>query len=445
MRFTSTLQPQRSLFNNMFNSLDIMLTNKCNLTCSFCYIREKNQVSPADEVGRNIRTCEWFMDQYRKDMGEIPPDRRRVQINMYGGEPTVAWDSVQALSDWSKTINDVKVKIGLVTNMVLMDEEKIDYCIANQVSISPSIDGCREVEDMFRVRADGTKVSDLVYANAKILTSKIGGRSCRSTFAPETVRYMFDSVRFVTEELGFVTVNQILAGGVKWSDSDIAIVEEQTGKITDWWLQKMREGKHYSIYYLRNMFKGIWTPVRRRGLCSSGVTHVAVDTDGNMYPCHRFCNADTLPEYKMGNIHVEGFGNESLRRKLMAFDLAEHHKDKCSRCIAVNSCMALCLHEMMLSGNGMFEPLPHYCKVWPIYYREAMRAHAVMDAEKNQLYYRTYRPRVDQRNPVGNGSRLSDTRRSVSSFSSKLNFGCVDHPTCKKCDPISTGGSNGMQ
>src|ERR1035437_7705426 len=166
----------------MFNSIDIMLTNKCNLTCSFCYIREKNQISPTDEIQRNIDTCNWIVNQYKADMDSVPVDRRSIQINLYGGEPTVAWDSVKALVEWAKTINDVKIHMGVITNMVLMNADKIDYCIANKLSISPSIDGCKEVEDMFRVRADGTTVSNIVYDNARILTAKIPGRSCRSTF-----------------------------------------------------------------------------------------------------------------------------------------------------------------------------------------------------------------------------------------------------------------------
>jgi uncharacterized protein len=365
-----------------------MLTRKCNLKCAFCYIQEKAPVEVKDEVARNINTCNWIVKQFRAE----PSQNNKLQINLYGGEPTCAWDSVQALVGWAKEIKDIAIKFCIVTNMVLMDETKIDYCISNNISISPSIDGCKEVEDMFRITAEGKTVSDQVFKHAKILTSKLKGRSCRSTISPQTAPYMFESIKYITKELGFSTVNQILAGGVKWADKDIEVVREQTEKITDWWLDEMRTGNHYSIYYLRNMFNGIWNPVRRRGLCSSGMSHGAIDTNGNIYPCHRFCNESTPEEYKMGNINESGFTNTKLYDILRSFDLAKHHKDRCNRCPAVNSCMALCLHEMMLNGS-MFEPLEHYCKVWPIYYSEAMRAHAILDAEKNQLYYRTYKPR----------------------------------------------------
>jgi len=375
------------------STVDIMLTNKCNLRCAFCYIgqHKQDETTVEDEIKRNISTCEWIVKQYRDQSKDLK--NARINLNLYGGEPTVAWDSVKALAAWRDGVKDIQVQMGLVTNMVLMDEAKIDWCIANKVGIHPSIDGCQEVEDMFRLTADKQTVSDKVFANAKVLTKKLPYRSCRSTICPETVSYAFKSIKFLTEEIGFTTVNQVMAGGVNWTDESIAALKNQLTLTTDWWLDSMRKGKHYSLYYLRNMLTGIWNPIRQRGLCSSGCSHAAIDTDGNLYPCHRFCGPTTTEEYKMGSIHTGGPNNKVLEDKLRAFDLASFHKDKCSKCIAVNSCMALCLHEMMLAGNGMFEPCEHYCKIWPFYYSEAMRAHAIMDAEKNQLYYNTYRPR----------------------------------------------------
>jgi len=375
------------------STCDVVLTDACNLRCAFCYVGQyaHKVVLPEEEIKRNIDTCNWIVKQYRDQSKDLRD--ARINLNLYGGEPTVAWDSVKALVAWRDSIKDIQVQMGLVTNMVLMDEQKIDWCIANKVGIHPSIDGCKEVEDTFRLTADKKTVSDKVFANARILVKKLPYRSCRSTICPETVKYAFESVRFLTEDIGFTTVNQVMAGGVNWTDESIETLKEELTKTTDWWLENMRKGKHYSIYYLRNMFTGIWNPMRNRGLCSSGCSHAAIDTDGNIWPCHRFANKNTPLSYKMGNINEDGVVNKEQEDKLRAFDLASFHKDKCSKCIAVNSCMALCLHEMMLAGNGMFEPCEHYCKIWPFYYSEAMRAHATLDAERNQLYYNTYRPR----------------------------------------------------
>jgi len=327
----------------MLHSVDFALTRRCNLRCAFCYIEEKTSETPAGEVERNLNTVEWIVGQYRAGMDDIPAENRRIGIH-------------------------------------------------------PSIDGCQEAEDFFRRTEKGVPVSDTVFRNAKVLTGKMKGRSCRSTIAPETARWMLKSVRFLCEEIGFETVNQVLAGGVKWTDEALDVVRQQTVELTDWWIDCLRKGVHYSLYYMRNMLTGVWNPMRDRRLCSSGLSRAAIDTDGNIYPCHRFCNVSTPAEYKMGNIHEGGVINMELENKLKDFDVAAFHKDKCATCIAVNSCHALCLHEMMLQGKGMFEPLEHYCILWPFYYREAMRAHAILTAEQNQKYLQIYRPRPRAQN-----------------------------------------------
>ena len=377
----------------VFRSVDLMLTERCNLRCSFCYIKKKEFVN-SEEIKRNLKFVNWFVKQFRESENfEKYPQNRILSINLYGGEPCVAWDSVKELVEWRKSISDVNIQLAIITNMSLMDEEKINYCIANRVGIHPSIDGCKEAEDMFRKTADGNIVSDDVFKNAKILLSKLPGRSCRSTICPETAPFIFKSVKFLCEDIGFKTVNQILAEGCKWDDESLEIIKEQTVKITDWWIEKMREGKHYSLYYIRNMLMGIWMPMRMRKLCSSGVGRCAIDTTGNIYPCHRFCNESTPKEYLLGNVDT-GINNFEIQEKLKNFDMAEFHKDKCSKCIAVNSCHALCIHEMMNQGKGMFEPLDYYCKLWPFYYQETMRAHSILIAEKNKLYLQIYKPKL---------------------------------------------------
>lgn len=383
----------------VFRSIDLMMTRRCNLRCAFCYIKNKTDVNDPDEVERNLKIVNLIIAQW-KPIERLPDNQQVLQINLYGGEPTCAWESIKALVKLREEIKLPKLQLSIITNMSLLDEDKLNYCIVNRIGVHPSIDGCKEVEDMFRKTAQGITVSDKVYENAKRLISKLPYRSCRSTVCPETIPYMFKSIKFLCEEIGFHTVNQVMAGGLTWTEKDIEGIKEQTRLITDWWLDWMRKGVHYDIYYLRNMFMGIWNPMANRNLCSAGLGRVAIDFNGNIYPCHRFCNENTPKEYLLGNIFDKGVVNEELQNKLLTADIALLHKDKCSNCPVINSCHALCLHEMMLAGKGMFEPLDHYCKIWKIYYPEALRAHAILIAEKNKLYIQIYKPKPQVIRPV---------------------------------------------
>ena len=385
-------------FPPVISQIDMNLSDICNLTCKFCYTRGGHGKTYNRE--HIDKTFNWMFTQFENASPRQKEQGLRVTI--YGGEPLVEWVHLKEIIPAMKQEairRGTRIGFSIVTNMTLLDEEKLDWLMANNVGIHPSIDGCAPAQDACRIFKDGKGSSTIVYENARRLLSRTKGRSCRMTVTPETAKYMYASVVFLAKDIGFETVNAVMAGGIDWSDADITVIEEQVKVLTDWWMDEMRQGNHYSLYHLRNMFMGIWSAQRRRGLCSAGVSHAVVDTMGNIFPCHRFANFQSKPEYLMGTLDT-GITNRTLFDALRTYDLALANKERCQNCIAVMGCHAFCIHEMMVAGNGMFEPLPHYCKIWPIYMKQSMRAHAIMTAEKNQLYNKIYNPQMqaDNRN-----------------------------------------------
>lgn len=385
----------------VITQVDLPLSDVCNLNCSFCYTKGGygNKFSQA-----HIDKCfDWMFRQF--NAGATEEQRKYgIRVTIYGGEPLVEWENLKNVVVTKKALaasQNIILQFSIVTNMTLLTEDKLDWLLANRVGIHASIDGCAPAQDTERRFHNGQGTSEIVYANARRLLAKAPGRSCRMTVAPSTVQYLYDSIVFMTKEIGFQTVNAVLAGGVEWTDANLEVHKAQIEKVTDWWIDEMRQGRHWSLYHLRNMFMGIWSGRRMRGLCSSGVSHIGIDTAGNFYPCHRFCNLQSVPEYLLGTLDT-GFTNLGLRDLLMKYDLAEANKERCKDCPAVLGCHAFCLHEMMLAGNGMFEPLAHYCKIWPFYWKMATRAHSVLMAENNQLYVKTYGPKqpASQQRPV---------------------------------------------
>jgi len=391
--------------------IDMSLSDRCNLNCSFCYTKGGCGNSFNQEY--IDKTFEWACDQFNLK-ASAEQKLRGIRITLYGGEPLFEWEHLKNVIVTKKEYGlkrEIPINFGIVTNMTLLSEDKLDWLIKNRVGIHPSIDGCAEAQDMERRFKDGTGSSSIVYENAKRLISRMGGRSGRMTVSPDTVQYLYNSILFMTKELGFRTVNAILAGGVEWTDEKLKIFEQQIEMVTDWWIQEMREGRHWDLYHLRNMFMGIWNARRMRKLCSSGISHVGIDTNGNIYPCHRFCNLQCNSEYLLGTIET-GIVNDNLVKTLINYDLAEANKERCKDCPAVLGCHALCLHEMMLHGNGMFEPCSHYCKIWPFYWKMAMRAHSILSAENNQLYFRIYNPRLIRKS-VSNSAPINSAQKTI--------------------------------
>ena len=394
----------------LITQLDLPLSDKCNLCCAFCYLR--GGLGNAFSQQHIDKVFNWLFNQYE---GEATEEQKKygISVTIYGGEPLVEWENLKnvtlAKREEAKQ-RGYPCRFSIVTNMTLLDADKLDWLMNNHIGIHPSIDGNAQAEDACRIDKNGGTYSAIVFENARRLLARQPNRSCRMTVSPQTVSYLFDSIKFLTKDIGFQTVNAVMAGGVNWTDDLLDIHKQQIELLTEWWIDEMRKGNHYSLYHLRNMFLGIWSGKRMRKLCSSGVSHVGVDTRGHIYPCHRFCSFTSTPEYLLGTLDT-GITNLSLVETLRNYDLAEANKERCKDCPAVNGCHALCIHEMMVAGKGMFEPLEHYCKVWPFYMKMAMRAHSTLMAENNQLYINEYDPQVKRQKEMAIAQRRNNARQ----------------------------------
>lgn len=378
----------------MIDSWDIMMTRNCNLRCEWCFIKEHTSCPDPGEVDRNLATFWWIIDYYKSCLGEnTQPKGQWLEIGFFGGEPVCAWESVKALVKARKKCGLKRIWFYMVSNLSLLTPEKADWCRKHKIGILASVDGCPEAIDFYRRTPAGGTVSDAVIRHARYLLNIGWIKKARSTIAPDTVQWAHKSVRYLAEEVGFKEIHQIVAGGVNWTDEAIAELKRQTEMTTDWWVANMRQGRHYVLHYMQTMLEGIWNPIRPRHQCGAGRHHAAIDTDGTIYPCHRFTNSTTKPEYRLGNIHGGGISNRALQRLLATYHLAQYHKERCARCPAVNACYALCYSEAMEAGLGMFDAMPHFCKIQPFFYSEALRAHALLTAERNELYLKLYAPR----------------------------------------------------
>ncbi len=105
----------------------------------------------------------------------------------------------------------------------------------------------------------------------------------------------------------------------------IEAYKQQIEKVTDWWIDEMRAGRFWDLYHIRNMMLGFWSKKRSCELCYAGVTNIAIDTIGNMYPCHRFNTFNSKPEYKLGDLE-NGITNEELISRFS--DTTSHWKTK---------------------------------------------------------------------------------------------------------------------
>ena len=343
-----------------FGRLEINLSDRCNLACPWCYAR-KGICRPYDR-DRVRQQISWYMKHFA-------PKAQVPKVSIFGGEPLLEWDGLMETVDWARQTYG-KVRFGIVTNATLLTPKRQEVLRAKNISVGISIDGCRAAQDAGRKYPDGSGSSEVVYENVRNWTRGRKQTRARMTISPETAHLAAESTRFLVEEMGFTTVNGILAGGVEWTDDALETYAGEVHKITDWWISK---DPRPDLFYLRNIFSGLKRRQRRRLLCGAGRSIVAVGTDDLIWPCHRFVNAGMDTRWALGTIET-GITNKKWHKAIQDFRVPDDLIPECETCRAQASCHMMCMFESIQESGDPFKPTAKVCKVTPMHWKEALRA-----------------------------------------------------------------------
>lgn len=128
-------------------SLELLLNEKCNFNCSYCYSagnRSKAELTmPLIEPAiRFIRSC---AQKHSQD---------KVSVTFIGGgEPFLSWDLVQetvAFSEKLQTTDNIRTSWLLVTNGSLITDEKLEFCKEHDIEIQFSFDILERIQNLQR-------------------------------------------------------------------------------------------------------------------------------------------------------------------------------------------------------------------------------------------------------------------------------------------------------
>jgi His-Xaa-Ser system radical SAM maturase HxsB len=94
-----------------------------------------------------------------------------VTIEFQGGEPLANWEVVKHVVEYAggkARANGKRVMFSLVSNLSLMDDEKLDYLVKNRVQISTSLDGPKFLHDKYRRLSGGSAYDEVTTWMQKI-------------------------------------------------------------------------------------------------------------------------------------------------------------------------------------------------------------------------------------------------------------------------------------
>ena len=323
---------------DVIKALCLHVAHTCNLNCSYCfasqgkYHGERAVMSP--EVGR--RALDFLI--------EHSGTRRNLEVDFFGGEPLMNFDTVKELVAYARTREKEAGKnfrFTLTTNGMLIDDDVIDFCNREMSNVVLSLDGRKEIHDRFRVDYAGNGSWDRIVPKFRKLVEARSGKNyyMRGTFTHANPDFVKDIRQML--ELGFteLSMEPVVCrpnDPSALTPDDLETVKAQYEELAELMLQRESEGKPFTFYHYMLDLSGGPCIYKRISGCGSGTEYMAVTPWGDLYPCHQFVGEE---RFRLGDIW-KGLDNQEVQGEFAACNL--YAKPECRDCWARLYCSGGC-------------------------------------------------------------------------------------------------------
>ena len=331
-------------------AVTMLLTNDCNLACSYCF--ESNK-------GKDYMPKEMALDILKATYNQVDPMAGIFTLNMFGGEPLMNWEAFKAVCDYVLE-NNLKIRITATTNLTLLTDEMIDYIDELSIPVLVSVDGIKEVHDKHRCNS-----FDKVIENMKKLIDRDLGYliEARMTVAPDTAKYMYESVKMLVD-LGINNIANVPASDLEWDAQSIQDYKDNYEKILDMYIDILNDEtnkRNISLYKVDQALNLALEPIKEdTSMCNIGNPRwVIVDWKGDIWPCPDYPTTDNvdLIAGKIGNFYT-GVDETKVDPKPM---VATYELERCKGCEAISICKSGCPYENYTKNGKFNEPTIGYC------------------------------------------------------------------------------------
>ena len=340
--------------SKVIKALCLHVAHTCNLNCSYCFASQGKY--QGDRAVMSFEVGKRAFDFLIENSGT----RRNLEVDFFGGEPLMNWDVVKQLVAYARSIekeHNKNFRFTLTTNGLLIDDEVIDFLNKEMSNVVLSLDGRRDVHDLFRKDYAGNGSYDRIVPKFKQLVEARGGKDyyVRGTFTHNNVDFTNDILHMA--DLGFTELSM---EPVVCAPSDpCALTAEDMPKIFEQYeilakemLKRKKEGRPFTFYhYMLDLKNGPCIYKRITG-CGSGTEYMAVTPWGELFPCHQFVGD---PKYSLGNIY-DGITNTEIQDGFRSCNA--YARPECADCWARLYCSGGCAanaYHATGSINGVYE------------------------------------------------------------------------------------------
>ena len=332
----------------------MLLTNRCNLRCAYCYA-DAGEAVPRDtgfDFGRAA------VDVVCRNAIETGAPRFEVCFHG-GGEPMQAWGVMRQVAGYARSKGH-PCDLTMVSNGVWSRAQR-EWVLATLTSVTISLDGGRETQDRQRPLRSGKGSFEHVMATTRALDSAGFRYGIRLTAtAPWRVQLPAD-VRFLCENTGCQEFQVEPAFNTQRGTHRQASLEEG-----DAFVEGFTDAHEVATAMGRRLtYSGARPWLRGRAFCTAPYDALIVNADGNLVSCYEIAS-DSHWLAALSTIgHVQGADvvvDHSARCRLLDY-LETKQERQCRDCFCRWHCAGDCYTRSSVLGEGGLEATRERCRV----------------------------------------------------------------------------------
>jgi uncharacterized protein len=279
----------------------------CNLRCDYCYYLRKTDLYPGTSFRMSDETLESYTRQYIQSQ-QVP----EVNFGWQGGEPTLmGLDFFRKVVAYQQKYArpGMKIENTLQTNGTLLNDEWCRFFAKNRFLIGISLDGPREVHDVYRKDKGGAPTFDRVVRGVKLLRRHKVDFNVLTCVSAANVHQPLEVYHFLRDEISaqFIQFIPIVErdNETGFQEGTALTSRSITGKqygdfliaIFDEWVHR-DVGRVFVQIFDTALGRWLGAP---GGLCVFQETcgkALVMEHNGDLYSCDHFVE----PRYLLGNI-----------------------------------------------------------------------------------------------------------------------------------------------
>lgn len=345
------------------NEITLMLTDMCTMRCKYCFEHQRDTTK--DKI--------MSLDVLNATLKLISSSKaNHLNVQLFGGEPTMNIPALYRICEWleSDEVKSQQIHIEMQSNLFHITDEHINlFKRMNNAKnvckfwLTTSLDGVREA-NVNRIDPSGYNTFDAVMYNIRRVKNSIPSiyLTVHSVYTNDNIKYLAQNIDFFLKLKEEGVVDQI---GGNWVDPDtngFSISDESIRIACDQYWNYIQPRYKESLLEDSNMFTLMKldipvndTNLSKMDICGAGSKTLAVMSNGDIVPCHRYIEKYTShidhPIILANVLLLDNYNDDVAKLYPPKFDNLTCDNLKCSQCTLSYYCKTCIAANEMYGGS----------------------------------------------------------------------------------------------